>query len=686
MGGCAQPAPPRIQRIATLPSLLGALALLGAGLLLPASVSAERGPSRSSASLPADTGDTARVIVKYRSSSSSGTASALSAQSGGTAAALAAVQRAAALSSRLGLKLSNGPAVGPRHQVLTATGMSSEALAAQLGTDSEVEYAVPSRKRRAHAVTPSDPRYAGSSSQSPAAGQWYLRTPDSTFVSSVDAPAAWAVSTGNASVVVAVLDTGVRRDHPDLTGKLLAGYDFVSSSSISNDGDGRDADPSDPGDWVSAAEASTGTFSGCSEASSSWHGTQTAGLVAAATNNGMGMAALGRNVRVLPVRVLGKCFGYDDDIIAGIRWAAGLTVAGVPTNPNPAKVISLSLGSAGSCDSAYQEAVREAIAAGASVVVSAGNDSLAVNAPANCAGAIAVAGVRHVGTKIGYSSLGPEVTIAAPGGNCVNDTGECLYPISSTSNTGSTIPLAASYTSGGDDYAVGTSFSAPQVSAAIGLMLSANPTLTPSQVTSLLQDTARTFPTTGASSDPTVSTDAACLAPSAAEQARECYCTTATCGAGMLDAGAAVKAAAAGRLVANIVDDSSLIAVGASGAFSAAQSSASTGNRLSAYGWGLTSGSSIASLGSSTGSSTRLTATGDGTVLLQLTVTDASGSATTTAVVSIGKGGSVDGSTTDTGEGDDSGGGAIGGELLLGGSLAAAVLVLIRRRERQTRC
>lgn len=676
----------RIHRIATLPSLLGALTLLGAGLLLPAAVSAERGPSRGSATLPDDTSDTARVIVKYRSN---GTASALSAQSGGTAAALTTVQRAAALSSRLGLKLANGPAVGPRHQVVTATGMSSEALAAQLGTDSEVEYAVPSRKRRAHAVTPSDPRYAGSASQSPAAGQWYLRTPDSTFISSVDAPAAWAVSTGSASVVVAVLDTGVRRDHPDLAGKLLAGYDFVSSSSISNDGDGRDNDPSDPGDWISAADKLSSTFSGCRESSSSWHGTQTTGIVAAATNNGIGMAGLGRNVRVLPVRVLGKCFGHDDDIIAGIRWAAGLTVAGVPTNQNPAKVISLSLGSAGSCDSAYQEAVNEAIAAGASVVVSAGNDSLAVNTPANCAGAIAVAGIRHVGTKIGYSSLGPDVTIAAPGGNCVNEIGsECLYPISSSSNSGSTVPVAASYTTGSDDYAVGTSFSAPQVSAAIGLMLSADPALTPSQVTSLLQSTARAFPTTGASTDPTASTGAACLARSATEQARECYCTTSTCGAGMLDAGAAVKAAAAGRLVANIVDDGSLIAVGASGAFSAAQSSASTGNSLSAYGWSLTDGSSVANLGSSTGSSTRLTATGDGTVLLQLTVTDASGSASTTAVVSTGNGGSVgngDSGTTDTGEGDDSGGGAIGGELLLGGSLAAAVLALGRHRGRRPR-
>jgi serine protease len=162
--------------------------------------------------------------------------------------------------------------------------------------------------------------------------------------------------------VVAVLDTGVRFEHPDLGqatagGPLLPGYDFVSNAEIGNDGDGRDADPSDPGDWTTAAENSnsSGTFYQCDPegvgnavaTSSSWHGTTTASLVAARTNNSLGMAGTAPGVKVLPVRVLGKCFGYDSDIVAAMRWAAGIHIDGVPDNPNPAKVINLSLGGQG---------------------------------------------------------------------------------------------------------------------------------------------------------------------------------------------------------------------------------------------------------------------------------------------------------------------------------------------------
>jgi serine protease len=667
------------------------------GLLLAActglaAAAGERGPSRT-ASLPEDDGGGARVIVKYRSSGRVSALSAGMASAASTASAdstgTADVQRAASMSSRLGLKLGDGPAVGPRHQVLTASGMSSRALAARLSADSEVEYAVPSLRRRAHGLIPSDPRYSGASSQSPAAGQWYLRAPDSTFISAVNAPAAWARTTGSASVVVAVLDTGVRADHPDLAGKLLPGYDFVSRTLYSVDGDGRDGDPSDPGDWTTEVENNTvgGPFYGCGElddetlryyaAPSSWHGTQTSGIVAAATNNNIGIAGLGRNVRVLPVRVLGKCFGYDDDILAGIRWAAGIAVAGAPINPNPASVINLSLGSRGDCANeynfiAYREAINEVLAKGVTVVVSAGNDSLAVNAPASCPGVVAVAGIRHVGTKIGYSSLGNQVTLSAPGGNCVNTFGECLYPITSSSNTGLTTPVSAGYTSGGGDAAVGTSFAAPQVSATAALMLSANPTLSPAQVQNLLKSTARSFPTTGADTDEKSSTNAACLPPSAIEQGKECYCTQTTCGAGMLDAGAAVTAAASGRLVANIVDELSLIALNDSRGFDALQSSPGTGYTLTGRTWSLTSGASFATLGAGSGSSTTLTAKGDATVLLQLTVTDSSGaSASSTAVVSTGSGG--DNSVVSDDGGDSSGGGGGGG----GGAFNTAELALL---------
>jgi serine protease len=177
-------------------------------------------------------------------------------------------------------------------------------------------------------------------------GQWYLRAPDSTFVSAINALGAWAFSTGSKQVTVAVLDTGVRPDHPDLNRKLHAGYDFLSDISGANDGSGRDPDASDPGDFARRGDCGNPQFM-----ASSWHGTQVAGIVGAATDNGLGIAGVGRDVMVLPVRVLGACGGTDSDIIAAMRWAAGLSsdVGGASpvANQNPAKVINLSLGSAG---------------------------------------------------------------------------------------------------------------------------------------------------------------------------------------------------------------------------------------------------------------------------------------------------------------------------------------------------
>ncbi len=280
---------------------------------------------------------------------------------------------------------------------------------------------------------------------------------------------------------MAVLDTGVRFDHPDLQrvangGNLLPGYDMISDVPIANDGDGRDADPSDPGDWITQAEIDnkTGPFFECTDApeTSSWHGTQTGGLIGALTDNGIGMASVGRNVRVLPVRVLGKCGGMDSDIIAGMRWAAGLAVPGVPANPNPARVLNMSLGSDGAaCTQPYLDAVAEINATGAVIVASAGNSSgHAAGLPANCPGVIGVTGLRHVGTKVGFSDLGPEISISAPGGNCVNvGVGDaCLYPILTTTNSGTTVPIAepagAIYTDS-FNWSLGTSFSAPLVAA-----------------------------------------------------------------------------------------------------------------------------------------------------------------------------------------------------------------------------
>ena len=444
--------------------------------------------------------------------------------------------------------------------------MTSRELASRLARESDIEYAVPDQRRRRLAA-PNDPLYlagpaVGGGAGGPAVGQWYLRAPAGEVQSSLDVETAWNYTTGNSTIVVAVIDTGVRFDHPDLLrvaagGNLLPGYDMISDVDTANDGDGRDADPSDPGDWLTLDEVRKvgGPFEDCSDAAedSSWHGTQISGLIGALTNNGLGMASVGRNVRVLPVRVLGKCGGFDSDIIAGMRWAVGLPVAGVPINPTPARVLNLSLGGDGACDAAYRDALTEITARGAVVVAAAGNSAgHAVSAPANCPGIIAVGGLRHVGTKVGFSDLGPEVALSAPAGNCV-DVGfgdPCRYPILTTSNAGSTTPLTDA--AGGSIYtdsfnaSMGTSFSAPLVAGTVALMLSAQPALAPSALRTLLQDTARPFPTTGGENGDGTPVPQ-CTAPqfngSTPVDQLQCYCTTATCGAGMLDAGAAVAAA-----------------------------------------------------------------------------------------------------------------------------------------------
>ena len=232
------------------------------------------------------------------------------------------------------------------------------------------------------------------------------------------------------------------------------------------------------------------------------------------------------------------------------EWAAGvystseLASLALPANPNPAKVISMSLGSAGACSQPYRDAMTRISAANV-VVVSFGRQHRRPyrQHTGQLPGDIAVGGLRHVGNKVGFSDLGPEIAISAPAGNCVltGTTEPCLYPIMTTSNSGTQGPVAgaagATYTDSFGAPSLGTSFSAPLVAGTAALMLSVKPSLTPTQVRSLLQATARAFPTTGGSAG-----TPQCMAPTGIDQL-ECYCTTTTCGAGMLDAHAALVAA-----------------------------------------------------------------------------------------------------------------------------------------------
>ena len=612
----------------------------------------------------------ARVIVKLKSSSS------LLQQAGG--------ERMQRMGQRMGLSLSDGRQIGARIHVATMRGKTSAALAAELSAQSDVEYAVVDQRRKALQVTPNDPLFgSGQSSPYPTDGQWYAHTADATLVSAINAPAAWALSTGSPSVVVAVVDTGVRYDHVDLAAKLLPGYNFISEAAIAGNSVGRSSDASDLGDYLTSSEisANSSVFSGCSaSASSSWHGTVVSGIIGADTNNGTGIAGVGWNVKILPVRVLGKCGGYDSDIIAGMRWAAGLSVSGAPANPYPARVINLSLGGTGTCSQAYLEAVSEVTAAGALVVAAAGNESTTTGTPANCTGVIGVAALRHVGTKAGYSSLGSAVGISAPGGNCVNSTGSCSYGFVSTTNSGSTTPVSDA--NGGSTYTdansaeVGTSFSAPLVSATAALMFSAQPTLTPAQVTTLIKSSARAFPTTGGTSG--ISQCRATSGRNGSSTQDECYCTTTTCGAGMLDVGAAV-AAALGTVVgpsASITVSPDSPTAGQAVTLSAAGSQAGSSS-ITSYQWSLVSGGGIVtSLSSATGQTVTATPTGAGTFSVTLTVADGNGqnaSTTQSITVSAAAASVVAGSesTASTSTSSSSGGGGGGGGALDAGIVAA---------------
>jgi serine protease len=395
------------------------------------------------------------------------------------------------------------------------------AIADDLAALADVEYAVPDgvnwigggpmpvrtevpRQRavpRAADLSPDDTEFAA---------QWHYRYApgdqfEPTTEEGINLPPAWSITTGSASTVVAVLDTGIR-PHADLAGRTAPGYDFIADTFTANDGGGRDNDPSDPGDWTNPDAC----FSGWPGFSSSWHGTHVAGTVGAASNNGSNVAGVNWQAKILPVRVLGRCGGYDSDIIDAIRWAAGLPVGGAPANPNPANVINLSLGGPSPCSGPMQSAMNDAVNAGTVVVVAAGNsgDNAAGYSPANCNGVITVAATDKFGERAWYSNYGSVVEVSAPGGDTFYEEEGVL----STLNAGATGPGADSLA-----FYQGTSMAAPHVAGVASLLMGQDPSLTPAEVLDVLESTARSFP------------------------GYVSFCTTANCGAGIIDAYAALS-------------------------------------------------------------------------------------------------------------------------------------------------
>ena len=535
---------------------------------------------------PVDAPPTDRIIIKWR-------------EDGVAAPRIdSTAARTAQLINVTGLPLRSVRTMGARLDVirLLDNGASSpeeqraalESALTRLRFNPSVEYAEADERIYIYAA-PNDPRFiAGSDVNGTWGGQWYLNAPNPTTPAAMGVTAAWDLATG-AGINVAVLDTGIRMDHPDIGAKLLAGRDFVCHDNLNlpctstgtlfltaNDGDSWDPDPSDPGDGITATDLARtdAFFKGCGSGpnsdrplESSWHGTRVAGFIGAIRNNGIGIAGAAPDARIVPVRTIGKCTGYTSDLVAALYWAGGISDSSLGSLPpansaNVAQVINLSLGNRLDCSAAEQAAIDALIAKGIVVVAAAGNDGGPIGSPANCKGVLAVAGLRHIGTKVGYSnvsSTAAAVGIAAPAGNCVSSApgAPCQYSLDTLSNSGRLGPdasnkgfsytynsLTPAYTGNSlNGFSVGTSFAAPLVSAVAALMLSAHPGLTPAQLIRRMQDSSAAFPVPDKPATGGICHVAALTRDTSGTytdvQDRDCQCTAETCGAGMVNATAA---------------------------------------------------------------------------------------------------------------------------------------------------
>jgi len=456
--------------------------------------------------------------------------------------------------------------------------------------DSSIEFAEPDRIMYPTATTPTDPYYLPN--------QWHYFAPAGTNLGGANLPDAWDVTKGSASITVAVIDGGYRQ-HADL-GTVLPGYDFITDVTRANDGNGRDSDAQDPGNWVAANECGAGTPA----KNSSWHGTHVAGTIAASMNNGIGGTGVAPNVRILPVRVMGKCGGLFSDIADGMRWAAGLAVPGVPVNANPAHVLNMSLGASGACAVTLQSAADDVVNAGKVIVAATGNSATtSVGQPANCVGVIAVTAHAINGRNASYADIGTQTTISAPGGDSLVDS--MVY---SLSNTGTSVPVADSYA-----FYQGTSMATPHVTGVVALMLSVKSSLTPAQVKSYLQSSARPHPAGS-------------------------YCTTiylGLCGSGLLDAAGALYAIPAAPPTVVLTTPSQVVAPNTTVSL-AGSATAEPPRIIKTYSWTQLTGAAVGAISNANTASATFTSPATGTYSFKLTATDTTlrtGTATATVRV-----------------------------------------------------